>query len=380
MRLHPQVKFPFCFAAESPLLPSAPRMGRKILILTEGLSSPHSAKTACGVIRFRRDEVVGVLDSTVPPQPAQALLEVGGDLPVVNSLDALPEANVLLIGIAPSGGTLPAPMRALVLGAIERGMDVDSGLHEFLNDDPEFAAAAAVSGSTLRDLRRNSERDVARRQNISVDCLRIHTVGHDCSVGKMAVSIEVARGLAKRGVDAKFIATGQTGMLVEGDGCPVDAVVTDFISGAVEKQILAHQHHEVLVIEGQGSITHPCYSAVTLGLLHGCLPHGLIYCYEMGRKMAKGAAPRRTALVRVAARPLPRHGQRRPSVPVHRRGHQQPHRRGTGLPRRARSHRVGMEPAGVRRVSRKRRAAGQRSAGNTERLKWNCSCTNTSCP
>ena len=89
---------------------------------------------------------------------------------------------------------------------------------------------------------------------------------------------------------AKFIATGQTGMMIEGDGCPVDAVVADFISGAVEKQIVAHQHHEVLVIEGQGSITHPCYSAVTLGLLHGCLPDGLIYCYEMGRKMAKGAA------------------------------------------------------------------------------------------
>jgi len=225
----------------------------------------------------------------VPPQPCQALLEVGGDLPVVNSLDALPGANVLLIGIAPTGGTLPAPMRALVLGAIERGLDVESGLHEFLNDDAEFAAAARATGSTLRDLRRNNERDVAKRQNISADCLRIHTVGHDCSVGKMVVSIEVARGLARRGADAKFIATGQTGMLVEGDGCPVDAVVADFISGAVEKLILEHQHHEVLVIEGQGSLTHPCYSAVTLGLLHGCLPDGLIYCYEMGRNMAKGA-------------------------------------------------------------------------------------------
>jgi len=264
-------------------------MARKILILTEGLTSPHSAKTACSVIRYRRDEVVGVLDTTVPPQPCQALLEVGGDLPVVNSLDALPGANVLLIGIAPTGGTLPAPMRALVLGAIERGLDVESGLHEFLNDDAEFAAAARATGSTLRDLRRNNERDVAKRQNISADCLRIHTVGHDCSVGKMVVSIEVARGLARRGADAKFIATGQTGMLVEGDGCPVDAVVADFISGAVEKLILEHQHHEVLVIEGQGSLTHPCYSAVTLGLLHGCLPDGLIYCYEMGRNMAKGA-------------------------------------------------------------------------------------------
>ena len=264
-------------------------MARKILILTEGLTSPHSAKTACSVIRYRRDEVVGVLDTTVPPQPCQALLEVGGDLPVVNSLDALPGANVLLIGIAPTGGTLPAPMRALVLGAIERGLDVESGLHEFLNDDAEFAAAARATGSTLRDLRRNNERDVAKRQNISADCLSIHTVGHDCSVGKMVVSIEVARGLARRGADAKFIATGQTGMLVEGDGCPVDAVVADFISGAVEKLILEHQHHEVLVIEGQGSLTHPCYSAVTLGLLHGCLPDGLIYCYEMGRNMAKGA-------------------------------------------------------------------------------------------
>ena len=264
-------------------------MARKILILTEGLTSPHSAKTACSVIRYPRDEEVGVLDTTVPPQPCQALLEVGGDLPVVNSLDALPGANVLLIGIAPTGGTLPAPMRALVLGAIERGLDVESGLHEFLNDDAEFAAAARATGSTLRDLRRNNERDVAKRQNISADCLRIHTVGHDCSVGKMVVSIEVARGLARRGADAKFIATGQTGMLVEGDGCPVDAVVADFISGAVEKLILEHQHHEVLVIEGQGSLTHPCYSAVTLGLLHGCLPDGLIYCYEMGRNMAKGA-------------------------------------------------------------------------------------------
>ena len=264
-------------------------MARKILILTEGLTSPHSAKTACSVIRYRRDEVVGVLDTTVPPQPCQALLEVGGDLPVVNSLDALPGANVLLIGIAPTGGTLPAPMRALVLGAIERGLDVESGLHEFLNDDAEFAAAARATGSTLRDLRRNNERDVAKRQNISADCLRIHTVGHDCSVGKMVVSIEVARGLARRGADAKFIATGQPGVLVEGDGCPVDAVGADFISGAVEKLILEHQHHEVLVIEGQGSLTHPCYSAVTLGLLHGCLPDGLIYCYEMGRNMAKGA-------------------------------------------------------------------------------------------
>ena len=126
-------------------------MNRKILILTEGLSSPHSAKTACSVIRYRRDEVVAVLDSTVPPQTSQVLLEVGGDLPVVNSIDAVPEANVLLIGIAPTGGSLPVSLRAHVLSAIARGMDVESGLHDFLHDDAEFATAAKASGSILRE-------------------------------------------------------------------------------------------------------------------------------------------------------------------------------------------------------------------------------------
>ena len=271
-----------------PLCYHLPGVARKILILTEGLSDPNSAKTACSVIRYRREEVVGVLDTTVPPQPAQALLEVGGDLPIVNSLDAAPEANVLLIGIAPTGGSLPAPMRALVLAAIARGMDVESGLHDFLNDDAEFTAAVQASGAKLVDLRQNNERDVAQRMGLREGCLRLHTVGHDCSVGKMVTAIELTRGLSAAGVDAKFIATGQTGILVEGDGCPVDAVVADFISGAVEKQILMHQHQRVLVVEGQGSITHPCYSAVTLGLLHGCVPHGLIYCYEMGRQNVKG--------------------------------------------------------------------------------------------
>ena len=168
-------------------------------------------------------------------------------------------------------------------------------------------------------------------------------------------------------------------MLVEGDGCPVDAVVTDFISGAVEKQILTHQHHEVLVIEGQGSITHPCYSAVTLGLLHGCLPHGLIYCYEMGRKMAKGASHTELPSMESQRDLYLAMAQRCPSVPVYRRGHQQSMCGGAGVPRRARSHRVGMELAGVRRVPQKRRAPGGNSARNAKKLKWNYSCTNTNC-
>ncbi len=141
------------------------------------------------------------------------------------------------------------------------------------------------------DVRDNDEHDVANRQGIRDDCLRIHTVGNDCSLGKMVVAVEVARGLARRKVDAKFVATGQTGILIEGDGCAVDRVISDFVNGAAEKLVLANQHHEVIVIEGQGSLFHPRYSCVTLGLLHGSMPDGLILCYEMGRTCVSGMEP-----------------------------------------------------------------------------------------
>ncbi len=113
-------------------------------------------------------------------------------------------------------------------------------------------------------------------------------MGHDCSVGKMVTSIEICNELKRRGRDAKFIATGQTGIMVEGDGVPVDCVVADFVSGSIERHILDHQHHEFLLIEGQGSLVHPSYSGVTLSLLHGCSPHALMLCYEIGRDRVTG--------------------------------------------------------------------------------------------
>lgn len=250
----------------------------------------HSAKTAVSFIRYRGEQVVAVLDSTVPPQCCQDLLQVGGGIPVIQSLEEAPEANTLIVGVAPSGGRMPEEMRRFVLEAIGRGMTIEAGMHHFLCDDPEFSEAARRSGATLKDIRKNNEKDVSTRQGIRPDCLRIHTVGNDCSVGKMVVSIELARALAKAGAHTKFVATGQTGILIEGDGCPVDCVVSDFVNGAAEKLVLANQHHDVLVIEGQGSLGHPRYSAVTLGLLHGVMPHGLIFCYEAGRETTKGMA------------------------------------------------------------------------------------------
>ncbi|WP_428388653.1 DUF1611 domain-containing protein [Mucisphaera sp.] len=260
----------------------------RIVVLTEGHSSVFYAKTAYSVIRYRRKEVMALLDSTQAGKTSGELLGVGGDLPVIAGLTEVPEADTLVIGIGVHGGKFPETMRRHVLEAAERGMTIISGMHDFLSDDPDIAAAAEHSGARLWDVRKNHEHDVAEGKGLDETCYRMLTVGQDCSVGKMIVSIEIANELKKRGEDAKFVATGQTGIMVEGDGTPIDTVVADFINGAAEKLVLRNQHHDILCVEGQGSILHPSYSSVTLGLLHGCRPDGLILCYEAGRQTIKG--------------------------------------------------------------------------------------------
>jgi len=259
-----------------------------MIILTEGNTNPVAAKTATSVIRYRREEVVAILDSQQQGGTSQELLGLGGDLPIIGQLDQCPDANTLLIGIAPAGGRFPNAWRLIIIEAIERGLNIVSGLHDFLSDDAQLSRVAKVNRVTLTDVRKNDQRRVASREGIREDCLRIHTVGADCGVGKMVTAIEINEGLKSRGHDAKFVATGQTGIMIEGDGCPIDCVVADFVNGAAEKLILDRQDHDILLVEGQGSLVHPRYSAVTLGLLHGCMPQGMILCYEVGRTAVHG--------------------------------------------------------------------------------------------
>src|SRR3954464_893075 len=260
---------------------------RRMVLLTDGVTNVGTAKTAVNLIRYKPEECVAILDPSNGGKTSRDLFGIG-NVPVIRALSEAKDANVVAIGIAPAGGKLSPTLRAAILDAISRGMEVLSGLHMFVSDDPELAEAARRNNVRILDVRKNAERDVTQRKNIDPQCLRIHTVGHDCNVGKMVVSVEVANALRKRGHDAKFVATGQTGIMIEGDGCPIDAVVADFINGAAEKLVLQNQHHDILLIEGQGSIIHPRYSAVTLGLLHGCMPQGLILCYEMGRSTVYG--------------------------------------------------------------------------------------------
>ena len=263
------------------------RPSRRFLILAEGSFGPLSSKTANACIRYVPDEVVAVLDRTAAGRTAQDILGFGGAIPVVATFaeGMTREPRALLIGIAPAGGQFPAAWRAIVGDALRAGLDVWSGLHTMLGDDPEFAALAAASGATIRDLRRApADLDVGYGRVRDLSATIVLTVGTDCSIGKMTTQLQVQAAVRAHGHRVHFAATGQTGILVEGRGIAVDAVVADFIAGAAESlTIEAAQEADLVLVEGQGSLLHPAYSGVTLGLMHGSLPHAMVLCGQPSR-------------------------------------------------------------------------------------------------
>jgi uncharacterized NAD-dependent epimerase/dehydratase family protein len=265
---------------------------RRYAILAEGFFGDIASKTAMGVIRYGRDTVVAVLDSTRAGRNVREWLGPPYDIPVVATLaDALPlRPSALLIGIAPAGGRIPPPWRETILESIARGLDVVSGLHEFVSDDPEFSAAAAAHGVSLVDHRRPPERhEVAVGRPHAPGKRVVLTVGSDCAIGKMTVSLELRRAALAAGLSPVFVPTGQTGIMIEGWGVSVDRVIGDFVAGTVEWLVeQAEAMGDWIIVEGQGSIDHPAYSAVTLGLLHGAAPHALVLVHEPGREIHHG--------------------------------------------------------------------------------------------
>jgi uncharacterized NAD-dependent epimerase/dehydratase family protein len=260
---------------------------RRLVILAEGQFGAHSAKTAYGVIRYGRDEVVAVLDSTRTGQNVSAFLP-GHDIPIMATLEeTLTRSNppdALLIGIAPTGGRLPAPWRSTILAAIDAGLDVLSGLHTFVGDDPELAAAAAAKGIEIVDYRRPPERmETAVGRQHGPGKRVILTVGTDCAIGKMSVALELRRAAIASGDLATFVATGQTGMMIEGWGVAVDRLISDFAQGTVEWLVEQGEGlADWVIVEGQGSLDHPAYSSVTLALIHGATPQAMIMVHKPG--------------------------------------------------------------------------------------------------
>lgn len=265
---------------------------KRIVILTEGNTDPTPAKMASGVLRYRTDEVVALIDSTQAGRDVSELMGVGKGIPILASLtEALAlKPDQLLIGITPAGGQLPFAWRATILQAIASGLDVASGMHTFLTEDAEIVAAAAQAGVKITDLRRvPADLTVNQCRAKALKCFRIHTVGTDCNVGKKVVCLEMNRAMQAMGKDSKFVATGQTGIFISGQGMALDRVIGDFISGAAEQLVLENAQHDYLLIEGQGALVHPLYSGVTLSMLHGFMPQALILVHEYGRKIMRGS-------------------------------------------------------------------------------------------
>jgi len=260
---------------------------RRYVILAEGQFGEPGSKTAMGVIKYGREPVVAVIDSTRAGRDVAEWLGQENAAPVVATLaEALPlNPTALLIGTAPQGGKIPPEWRAIIADAIEHGLDIVSGLHEFVSDDPEFSALAATHGVELIDHRRPPQRlEVAMGRKHGPGKHVILLVGTDCAIGKMTVALELRRAAQEAGLKTAFVATGQTGIMIEGWGVSVDRVISDFINGTAEWLVeQAEEMGDWIFVEGQGSIDHPAYSAVTLGLVHGTTPEAMVLVHQPGR-------------------------------------------------------------------------------------------------
>lgn len=255
-------------------------IAKPYLLLIGDMEDPSYAKTALGLgdwtpeacraqLRFSKAAVdLGLPEMT----PAQA---------------ALAGCKTLVIGIAPRGGALPPSWYPTLIEALESGLDIASGLHQRLTDVPELAVAAARYHRRLFDVRHSPAKfDVAtgaRRGG-----RRLLTVGTDCALGKKYTALAIARAMRNRGWAVDFRATGQTGILISGSGVAVDAVVADFVAGAAEALSPVNSADHWDVIEGQGSLFHPSYAGVSLGLLHGSQPDALVLCHDPSRKSLSG--------------------------------------------------------------------------------------------
>ena len=250
------------------------------LLFVGAAESNLAAKTATGVAHWRPDACLGQL----------RLAGCGADLGLPDMTPAEAAAagvRTMVVGVAPMGGALPEPWVAQCVEALEAGLDLASGLHTRLAAIPAVAEAARRTGRAVHDVR-EPPAGLPVGTGAPRSGRRLLTVGTDCAVGKMFTALAITAELRARGHAADFRATGQTGIFIAGSGIPIDAVVSDFLSGSVEVLAPAADPDHWDVIEGQGSLFHPAYAAVSLGLLHGAQAEALVLCHEAGRRVIDG--------------------------------------------------------------------------------------------
>jgi uncharacterized NAD-dependent epimerase/dehydratase family protein len=257
---------------------------RVAVLLHEGIRGSNG-KTGLTFLRYGEAPVVAVIDEQCAGQSLFQQTGIPCEAPIVDSV-ALALAyhpDVLLIGIAPSGGALPEPWWQEVKQAIASGLSVVNGLHTPMASNPELRDLLR-EGQWIWDIRQEPMGlGVGTGKARSLACRRILTVGTDMSVGKMSASLELHRAARFQGIRSKFLATGQAGMMIAGEGIPLDAIRVDFAAGAVEQMVMrSGEDYELLIVEGQGSLLHPG-STATLPLIRGTQPTGLVLVHRAGQ-------------------------------------------------------------------------------------------------
>ena len=246
-------------------------------------------KTGNMLIRYRPDEVVAVIDREKVGSSCEKEVGVGGDTPVLSDFNASLhlEPDTLVIGNATQGGFITEEYRQEIANALNSGCDVISGMHQFLNDDEHLKELAKQNNVKLIDLRMPPEPPhfpTGSWQKRKIPVLLI--VGTDCDTGKMTSAWEISRRLIDRGRKIEFIGTGQTGILLSGSGVPIDAVKADFMAGEIEHLIdNVPKDTELVIVEGQGSLTNQFYAGVTLGLMHGAMPDYMLMTHDPSRDL-----------------------------------------------------------------------------------------------
>ena len=270
------------------------RPRRNLALLTEGLEIFRN-KTAMGMLRYCPEDIACVIDSTHVGQDLYELIGLGRGIPVVEDAEAALQYNpeYLVIGVSTPGGYMPDEIRKHVYKAISLKMGIISGLHEELNTDPNIASLACRHAVDLVDLRQvpDEETFISSGRATETQAMRVLTVGTDCNLGKMTTSMQLEMFMRnKMRIRARFVATGQNGMLIKGRGVCLDRVISDFAAGAIERLMLREDENmDILIVEGQGAILSPPFSGVALSLLHGSLPDAMILCHRSGRAMHRNS-------------------------------------------------------------------------------------------
>ncbi len=277
---------------------------KNAVLLVEGAKDTFHAKTASLLLRYKKDNVAYLLDSTHSTSKPNIFSNIA-NIPTISKISDIKnkhetdKSDALVICLMLPEGVIPDIWLDHIVSALKNGMDIINPLHIDLGDIAQVASAlGGISKDSNPELTKFNDVntvvhnvrippddiDLFRLEVLKTRAKRVLTVGSDCNIGKMLTTLELNESAKKRELNSSFIATGQIGIIVKGSGIAVDRVISDFVPGAVERLILPERDKDILFVEGQGSIFQPIYSAVTMGLIHGTAPDAMILCHVPSRK------------------------------------------------------------------------------------------------